>query len=69
MKPGVGNYADQVYTSRKAPQYGFGTTKRPVFAAQKFPNPGPGTYKVPAKVGDTQGYAIPSMSHHESKYV
>ena len=33
MKPGVGNYSDQVATLKKAPQYGFGTTKRPVFAA------------------------------------
>ena len=61
-KPGVGNYDGTVDTKKNAPKFGFGSTKRPVFAKQKFPIPGPGSYKLPAEIGNTPTYAIPSVA-------
>ena len=51
--PGPGNYQNNAEIFKnKAPQFGFGSSKRPEIGAKKLQTPGPGSYKLPSKVGN-----------------
>ena len=66
--PGPGAYAgDAAFIKSKAPNYGFGSSKRPELA-KKSTSPGPGAYKIPSRVAEVPDFAMPSRSQ-EHKYV
>ena len=67
--PGPGNYQNNAEAFKtKAPQFGFGSSKRPDISNPKFKTPGPGDYKLPSKIGNVADFAMPGRSA-ESKYI
>jgi len=68
--PGPGNYNNNAETFKtKAPQFGFGSSKRPdITGPKKLQTPGPGNYKLPSKIGNVADFAMPGRNA-ESKYV
>lgn len=57
--PGPGNYtaSDTFYLKKSAPNFGFGTSKRPdITGPKKINTPGPGAYKLVSKISNVADF-------------
>jgi len=63
MKPGAGTYNGNLDLKIKAPNFGFGTSKRPEVGFKKDKTPAPGHYRVPTKLMNVANYA--GVKHEE----
>jgi hypothetical protein len=50
---------------KKAPNFGFGTSKRPAVGYKKDETPAPGHYRVPTKLMNVANY---TQTKHEEKF-
>jgi len=67
--PGPGTYKNNAESLKmKAPNYGFGTSKRPEIGVQKLKTPGPGEYRVPSKIANLADFQMPGRED-KNKYV
>ena len=59
--PGPGQYDGGTTAHKtKAPQFGFGSSKRPdIVGGKKGTTPGPGDYKVPVRISNVEDFALP----------
>ena len=58
IAPGPGAYTNNAEAlKQKAPQFGFGSSKRPDITGPKnLQTPGPGNYKLPSKIGNVADF-------------
>ena len=68
--PGPGHYEGSANSVKiKAPQFGFGSSKRPdIVGGKKDTTPGPGDYKIPVRISNLEDFEIPGH-HHEFRHV